>query len=151
MSVFTEKYEAFLMEFIKGRTMVLSSSENNKVTSRMMSIVLVNGLFYFQTDKTFRKYNQLISNPQVALCIDNIQIEGVCEEIGHPMDNSMFCNMYKKCFVGSFNAYSSLKNERLFVVKPIYVERWIYIDGVPFMETFDMQKHEYELTKYEGV
>ena len=67
--MFKEKFEEFLTEFNKGKTMVLSSSENNKVTSRMMSIVCINGLFYFQTDKTFRKYHQLISNPQVALCI----------------------------------------------------------------------------------
>lgn len=151
MSVFMEKYESFLMEFVKGKTMVLSSSENNKVTSRMMSIVHNNGLFYFQTDKTFRKYHQLISNPQIALCADNIQIEGVCKEIGHPMDNAAFCSIYKECFCGSFNRYSSLKNERLFVVEPTYVERWIYIDGVPFMETFDVEKQEYKLTKYEGV
>lgn len=151
MSVFTEKYEEFLIEFTKGKTMVLSSSEDNKVTSRMMSIVLVNGLFYFQTDKTFRKYNQLISNPQVALCTENIQIEGVCEEIGHPMANDLFCSVYKECFGGSFNRYSSLKNERLFVVKPTYVERWVYIDRVPFMETFNVENQEYELTKYEGI
>ncbi|MBO5165358.1 MAG: pyridoxamine 5'-phosphate oxidase family protein [Lachnospiraceae bacterium] len=151
MSVFMEKYESFLMEFAKGKTMVLSSSENNKVTSRMMSIVHNNGLFYFQTDKTFRKYHQLISNPQIALCADNIQIEGVCKEIGHPMDNAAFGSIYKECFCGSFNRYSSLKNERLFVVEPTYVERWIYIDGVPFMETFDVEKQEYKLTKYEGV
>lgn len=151
MSVFTEKYEEFLIEFNKGKTMVLSSSEGNKVTSRMMSIVLVNGLFYFQTDKTFRKYKQLISNPQVALCTENIQIEGVCEEIGHPMANDLFCSVYKECFCGSFNRYSSLKNERLFIVKPTYVERWIYIDGVPFMETFNVENQEYELTEYEGI
>lgn len=151
MSVFKEKFGEFLMEFNKGKTMVVSSSENDKVTSRMMSIVCISGLFYFQTDKTFRKYHQLISNPQVALCTENIQIEGVCEEIGHPMYNDLFCSIYKECFEGSFNRYSSLENERLFVVKPMYVERWIYIDGIPFMEFFNVEKQEYELTKYEGV
>ena len=149
MSVFKEKFEEFIMEFKKGKTMVLSSSENNKVTSRMMSIVCIDGLFYFQTDKTFRKYHQIISNPQVALCIENIQIEGVCEEIGHPMDNDLFCILYKECFGG--NRYSSLKNERLFVVKPSYIERWKYMDEVPYMELFDIEKQEYKLVKYEGV
>ena len=151
MDIFSAKYEAFLMEFNKGKTMVLSSSENNKVTSRMMSIVVFDGLFYFQTDKTSRKYHQLISNPQVALCAENIQIEGVCKEIGHPMDNDLFCSLYKGFFGGSFNRYSSLKNERLFVVKPTYVERWVYIDGVPFIEIFNVENQEYGLTKYEGV
>ncbi|MBQ7359554.1 MAG: pyridoxamine 5'-phosphate oxidase family protein [Lachnospiraceae bacterium] len=151
MDVFTEKYEEFLLEFTKGKTMVLSSSKDNKVTSRMMSVVLIDGLFYFQTDKTFRKYDQLISNPQVALCADNIQIEGVCEEIGHPMDNDWFCTVYKDCFEGSFNRYSFLKNETVFVVKPTYVERWMYVDGEPFIEIFNIEKQEYELTEYEGI
>ncbi len=151
MGVFTEKYEEFLLEFTNGKTMVLSSSKDNKVTSRMMSVVLIDGLFYFQTDKTFRKYNQLISNPQVALCAENIQIEGVCEEIGHPLNNNLFCDVYKECFEGSFNRYSSLENETVFVVKPTYVERWIYVDGVPFIEIFNVEKKEYGLGKYEGI
>ena len=151
MGIFEEKYNDFWTEFGNGKTMVLSSSENNKVSSRMMSVVCINKSFYFQTDKMLKKYHQLISNPQVALCIDNIQIEGVCEEIGHPMDNDSFCNTYKECFEGSFNRYSSLKNERLFVVKPMYIERWVYIEGVPFMETFDVTNSEYKLTKYEGA
>lgn len=150
MSVYTEKYEKLLTEFNKGKTMVLSSSENGRVSSRMMSIVFFDGLFYFQTDKTSRKYHQLISNPQVGLCADNIQIEGICGEIGHPMDNVRFCTIYKKCFSGSFNRYSSLRNERVFAVKPTHVERWLYIDDIPFIETYDMEKQQYELIEYRG-
>lgn len=41
MTEFEEKYNAFLAEFAKGKTMVLSSSENDKVTSRMMSVVCI--------------------------------------------------------------------------------------------------------------
>lgn len=150
MSIFKEKYESLLIELNKGKTMVLSTSENNKVSSRMMSIVCFDGLFYFQTDKNFRKYNQLISNPHVALCTENIQVEGICKEIGHPMDNPKFCKVYKDAFVSSFHKYSFLQNERLFVVKPTYIERWRYIDGIPFIEIFNVENKEYELNKYEG-
>lgn len=148
---FRDNYKNFLNEFGKGKHMVLSSSENDKVTSRMMSIVQSDGLFYFQTDKTFRKYTQLVSNPQIALCIDNIQIEGICEKIGHPMDNASFCRLYQECFNGSYERYSALNNERLFVVKPTYVERWLYIAGIPFVETFDVENQIHNLVKYEGV
>ena len=150
MSVYTEKYEELLTEFNKGKTMVLSSSENGRVSSRMMCIVFFDGLFYFQTDKTLRKYHQLISNPRVALCADNIQIEGICEETGHPINNIKFCNTFKTYFDGSFNHYSSLQNERLFAVKPTYVERWLYIGGVPFIETYDIKQQQYELIEYKG-
>lgn len=39
MRVFTEKFGNFTTEFPNGKTMVLSSSENNTVSSRMMRIV----------------------------------------------------------------------------------------------------------------
>ena len=148
--IFEEKYDAFLREFAKGKTMVLSTSENDKVSSRMMSVVCIGGEFYFQTDRTFRKYRQLAANPHVALCIDNIQIEGICRELGHPMDDPEFCAAFKECFAGSFRAYSSLENERLFAVKPSYIERWIYSKGVPFLEIFDMERQTYELEEYRG-
>ena len=151
MQLFQEKYEAVLAEFTRGKTMVLSTSVNNQVSSRMMSIVCINGSFYFQTDKTFRKYNQITLNPKVALCADNIQIEGICKEIGHPMDHAGFCKAYEARFGGSFRAYSYLKNERLFAVTPTYVERWIYQGSVPFLEIFHVNDQTYQLSKYEGT
>ena len=151
MDSFSEKVKLFFSDFGIGRKMVLSSSENNRVSSRMMSIVQIDGIFYFQTDMTMNKYHQIISNNNVALCIDNIQIEGICEEKGHPLNNPDFCNVFQECFKGSYDAYSSLKNERLFAVKPMYIERWIYKDSIPYIETFDMNSQQYSLARYSGV
>lgn len=151
MNTFSQKYKAFLLEFGKGRKMVLSTSENNRVSSRMMSIVQIDGMFYFQTDITFTKCYQLASNHNVALCIDNIQIEGISEEVGHPLQSAPFCDAFQECFRASYEAYSSLKNERLFSIKPIYIERWIYEDGIPYIETFDVNAQKYKLSRYIGV
>ena len=151
MNTFSQKYGTFLLEFGKGRQMVLSTSENNRVSSRMMSVVQIDGIFYFQTDITLNKYHQIVSNHNVALCIDNIQIEGTCEEIGHPLQFAPFCDIFQECFKVSFDAYSSLKNERVFLIKPIYIERWIYEDGIPYIETFNVKEQEYKLSRYVGV
>ena len=151
METFLYKYKAFLEDFGNGKTMVLSTSENNIVSSRMMSVIAIDGRFYFQTDRTFRKYRQLSNNHNVALCIDNIQIEGICKELGHPLDDSLFCEQFKKCFKGSYDAYTSLENERLFCVTPVHIQRWIYKDGIPYMETFDMNTEEYNISKYIGI
>ncbi|MDE6725958.1 MAG: pyridoxamine 5'-phosphate oxidase family protein, partial [Ruminiclostridium sp.] len=148
MSTFSQKYGSFLLEFGKGKKMVLSSSENSRVSSRMMSVVQIDGMFYFQTDITFKKYHQIVSNHNVALCIDNIQIEGICEEIGHPLQFAPFCNIFQECFKGSYDAYTSLQNERLFSIKPMYIERWVYEDGVPYLETFDIKTQEYKSSRY---
>lgn len=151
MSIFSDKFKIFLSDFGKGRKMVLSTSENNRVSSRMMSVVQISGEFYFQTDITMRKYHQISANGNVALCIDNIQIEGKCTEIGRPLDNTLFCDVFQECFKGSYDAYSALNNERLFVVKPSYIECWVYKERVPYIETFDMNSRQYSFDKYLGV
>lgn len=151
MNSFEEKYKAFLSEFGKARKMVLSTSKDNVVSSRMMSVVLMNGRFYFQTDVTSKKYSQLMSNKNAALCADNIQIEGICEENGHPRDNASFCSLFQECYKGSFEAYTMLKNERLFAVVPKYIERWVYKDNVPYIELFDIKAQSYKISRYNGI
>ncbi len=151
MSMFTDKYTRFLSDFGKGRKMVLSTTDGNTVSSRMMSVVLIDGLLYFQTDITFRKCSQLSVNRSAALCIDNIQIEGIAEELGHPLERPDFCERFSECFRGSYDAYTSLKNERLFRVTPTHVQRWLYIDGAPYIETFRLPDEKYEITEYKGI
>ena len=150
MDTFIKQYEAFLSDFGEGRTMVLSTSENDVVSSRMMSVVQLNGIFYFQTDVMLKKYRQLSVNPNAALCIDNIQLEGVCENLGHTLENEEFCSIFKKCFKGSYEAYTALKNERLFAFKPRYIERWVYRQGIPYIESFDIEAKAYHIERYSG-
>lgn len=148
---FLDKIRLFFSDFGKGRKMVLSTSENNRASSRMMSIIQIDRIFYFQTDIKMNKYHQIISNNNVALCIDNIQIEGICEEKGHPLKNIDFCNVFQECFKGSYDAYSSLKDERLFSVAPTYIERWVYKNGMPYIETFDIKNQQYSFDIYLGI
>ena len=102
---------------------VLATCYNNKVSARKMSFIIEDKYFYFQTDSTFRKYQDIKQNNYVALCIDNIQIEGLCEEIGHPLENIEFIKKFKKYFNSSFEAYSSLDSERLYIDKIEYVKK----------------------------
>ena len=148
MEQFKEKLEKLFMDIGSSRKMVLSTSYQGKVTSRMMSIIVLDGCFYFQTDRTFRKYEQMKKNSNVALCIDNFQIEGVCRELGHPSEHPDFCKEYEKSFKNSYDRYTSHAQERLFVVKPCYIQKWIYEDGEPFVEIFDLGEGSYSKTLY---
>lgn len=145
---FQEEYAKFMQSFGKAKTMVLSTALEDKVSSRMMSIIRINDKFYFQTDKNFRKYKQIKENPNVAVCIDNMQIEGHCKEIGRPMDYTEFDNLYREYFYNSHERYSALDKERLFEITPVFIERWLYIDGIPYMEVFDVNKGRYQLIQY---
>ena len=148
---FSEKYSDLMDQFGTSKKMVLSTAEKNIVSSRMMSVIQINGKLYFQTDKTFRKYRQIVQNPSVALCIDNIQIEGRCREIGRPLENNEFLQKFQRCFSDSYKRYSLLENEVLFEVTPTYIERWVYIDSVPFIEIYDISNEEYRLDEYKGI
>ncbi len=149
MKIFKEKLNDFYAEFGDSKIMVLSSAYENKVSSRMMSIVFINGRFYFQTDKNFRKYEQIISNPNIALCADNVQIEGVCKEVGKPSDNIKFIKIFKKKYEGSYEKYSNLKDEVLFEISPVYIERWLYIDNISYIEKFEFEKQRYTIDRYD--
>lgn len=127
---------------------VFATSCNDIVSARKMSFIIDGGLFYFQTDNTFRKYHDIKVNSHVALCLDNIQIEGICEELGHPLDNEKFISHFKKYFHSSYDAYSSLDSERLFVVKPSFIQRWNYIGGKPVIEQFYIDQCKYEEQYY---
>ena len=147
---FEEQLGRLMTEFGQGRTMVLSTAENGKVSSRMMSVVRLGRLFYFQTDTQLRKYAQLRQNPRAALCTDNIQLEGLCEETGRPLENEAFCEAFKACFPGSFKAYSALENERLFAFRPLFIERWVYKEQIPYLETYDLPARQYAAERYSG-
>ncbi len=147
--LFEQKLVEFYTQFGDSKLMVLSSACNDRVSSRMMSVVRVDGRFYFQTDKNFRKCKQIKSNPNIALCVDNIQIEGVCKEIGKPVDNADFIELFKRNYQSSCDRYSHLENEVLFEIIPNYIQRWLYIDEVSYIEKFEFSKQSYTIERYD--
>ena len=146
--IFEQNIKVLFNQLDDHGKMVLSTSLNDQVTSRMMSVIIQNRQFYFQTDITFRKCEQLQYNSNVALCTDNIQIEGICEQIGKPIDYDFFCRLFRQYFSGSYDRYTNLENERLFLVKPCFIQKWIYENGEPFIETFDFKTSKYTKKAY---
>lgn len=144
--------EQFWKEMGDSSKMVLSTcGKDGRVTSRTVCCVIINGVFYFQTDVRSTKAEQIAENANVALCVDNIQIEGVCTLRGEPEDYPEFLELLEKNFYSTYERYSMLENEVLYAVTPTRLERWIYDeDGTPFIARFDFEKHEYDIEKYEG-
>lgn len=148
--IFDEKLADFFKSFGRSAKMILATSLNDAASARTVSVVVYENLFYFQTDRTFRKYAQLTANKNVALCSDNIQVEGVCAEKGRPSDAEDFCVEYAAAFPASFSAYTGLQNERLFVVTPLFIQKWVYEDGAPYLEQFDLTQKTYKKQAYKG-
>jgi uncharacterized pyridoxamine 5'-phosphate oxidase family protein len=142
----------FFTRLGNAKKMVLATSENNKVTARNMSCVIVDGVIYFQTDKTFLKYRQISANPFVALCVDNIQIEGIAQSVGHPLncENVAFAALFQQNYKGSFDTYSHLKNEVVITVKHQKITLWEYENGNPVRVVFDIPNQIYSKQFYNG-
>lgn len=127
-----------------GKIMVLATSQNDRVTARAMSCIVFDEKIYFQTDKTFLKYQQIKSNPNVALCFSNVQLEGTAKTAGHPLDakNSRFAQLFEEQYKGSFDAYTHLKNEIVIEVDISQAVSWNYEGGRPYREFIDFKKNE---------
>lgn len=151
MNNFKIKLEEVFRQLGVSNTMVLATSLNNRVSARMMSFIMKDGKFYFQTDTAFHKYEDILGNANVALCKDNIQIEGNCKEIGKPMEIEWFKEMYSTYHSSSFQAYSSLENTRVFEITPVFIQRWNYVDGNPFIEKYELKEERLEIIDYLGV
>lgn len=77
-----------------SKIMALASCENNYPMVRNISALIYDDRIWFKTDKNFRKTQQLIANPRVALCWNGTQVEGtaritglVTEEPGRKFEN----------------------------------------------------------------
>lgn len=120
------------------KVMVLSTSFNDKVTSRSISVIKYEDAFYFQTSSKSRKYQQLINNSNVSLCINNISINGIASDIGTWNDNLKIKEVFKQFHLGSYNAYGTMESERVIKVKIIEIDIWEYLNNIPKHLTYNL-------------
>jgi hypothetical protein len=74
---------------------VLATSANDMVTARLMGL-MPNGLnLYAWTNRNARKHKQILENPNVAVVVGGVQVEGVAHMKGHPMDEPVFLEQFK--------------------------------------------------------
>lgn len=139
-----EEKRSELIAFIgKLKHLVLATCAEGRVTARTMSYVNIGLDIYFGTDNRFLKVNQIKQNPKVAICIENLQIEGTAEIMGHPSrpENTEFCEAYKQKNPRSFEMYTMTKNEVVIKVTPHFFTQWKYIDGKACREFYDPAKN----------
>lgn len=123
--------------------MVLSTCADNRVTSRPMSVVVIDGKFCCQTDRRYLKCSQIKANPNVALCVNNFSIEGQCHVIGRPLENSFFVEKMKECFPDAVSRWSELPTECVLEITPKLISAWSYDKNKPFIERWDFESISY--------
>jgi len=80
---YEENYNKVMERLKKEEIIVLATSYKDIVTARSVWFILYESSIYFVTSKAYTKYKQIEKNPNVALCLDNIQIEGIANIKGH--------------------------------------------------------------------
>ena len=117
----------------ENKNVSLATSSENNTTVRTISIIVYNKKIYFQTGIDLLKYKQICENKNVALCFENIQIEGMANIIGKPIDYGNIIELYKKHYEKSFETYSKLDKEILIEIIPRKITKWDYDNnGKPY-------------------
>ena len=151
MDKYNQKINEIFNQLQDHGKLILATTDNNKVSARNMSFIIYKQCFYFQTDIAFRKYKDIQTNNHVALCIDNIQIEGLCKELCHPSEHEMFKTLFQKYSSSSFEAYTFLPSERLFVIEPTFIQRWNYVNNLAVIEQLDIEQKKYTEEPYPQI
>lgn len=131
------KLEKETFEYLdKNKHIVLATCLEDEPTARTVSYIVLDNKIYFQTDINFDKCIQIESNENVALCIENYQIEGKAKILEHPFNekNKKFLDKFKNIHKSSFNKYSSLESEVVIEIEPIFITIWKYIDDKAYRE-----------------
>lgn len=140
---FSEKLPALWKKIGSHGVMVLSTCAENRVTSRPVSAVVIDGKFYCQTDENYLKYKQLMQNENAALSVKNFSVEGRCKIIGKPIDHEFFAQAMKKHFLPAYTRYSKLDAERVLEFTPTLIYSWSYELAKPYMEYWDFENLTY--------
>ena len=76
-------------EFLASKpAIVLATSLDGRVTARTVSMASEGLDVYFMSWGHHTKCIQIRGNPRVALCRDNVQIEGLAEILGSPLEET---------------------------------------------------------------
>lgn len=124
---FKEKYNEVMERLKNNDTIVLATSKKDVVSARSVWYVLYESSIYFFTAPAYAKIKQIEKNPNVALCLDNIQLKGTAFIKGHPLQKenekiTAYC-IEKHSGISEYNM--NRKNMVLVEVKIHRIEMWV--------------------------
>jgi len=149
MNGFQVEKDKVLKELASINFMVLATSKNDLVTARNMSIISTNCKIYFQTGTLMDKYDQIKNNANIALCTNNIQIQGIARDIGPWEKNQDLLELYKKKHNNSYELYGNMKTQTVIEITIKNIKKWDYKDGKPYIYYIDFNNETFENKEYD--
>lgn len=127
-------FEDFKNTINKEYVIYLATGENNNITMRAISAIMIDSDIYFYTGNTSEKYMQMQVNPNVAFSVGPLGIyygQGKVEILGRVLDekNKELKEIYQKKYEGAFEiaAPGEDMNTNEFVkIKLTILKEWIW-------------------------
>ena len=138
------------IEFLESHhTVIVATSNANKVTARTVTYATEGLDFYFMSWDHHEKILQIKENPNVALARDNISIIGVAEILGKALDekSKKAAEVTKKKHPKEFKIYCRIPGMIMVKVKPTYIKSWVRVDNKFFLEHLDLENKAAYLEK----
>jgi uncharacterized pyridoxamine 5'-phosphate oxidase family protein len=110
-----------------NRHMVLATSLNDTVTARTIDYVSSGLDIIFLSWGHHMKIIQINGNPKVALCRDNVQIQGVAKVLGNPFDekNKKYSILYSEKLPILFDNFADVPGMIFVKVTPTFFKTFI--------------------------
>lgn len=103
---YLELEDSFTQRIKSKNLCVLATSKDDNVRAGTMGYASdALDIYCFSGVKT-RKYTQIIANPNVAVVIGNLQIEGTASLGKHPFDEPEFLDIYREAYPEQFEIHS---------------------------------------------
>ena len=121
-----------------AKEMVLSTCSGSHVTSRVVSTACRGTTIIFLSWGHHTKCAQISENPNVAVCCNNMQLEGTAAVKGSPLDaqNSELMELYKEKQPELYRVFPNFKGMQLIevVIKTMtfYPPNTLFLDRIDF-------------------
>lgn len=113
----------------------LSTSKNDRVSSRPVSPLNIGLHLYVRTSAAARKAKEMLCNPNIAVCVGNFYFTGKARTLGSVFDdrNAEIKSAYILRYPDSFSSQDEFikSDEVFFEISIENVSEWIYEDGIP--------------------
>ena len=92
-----EELEKEIIEIIRNRPLkIIATSSGDSVTAREVRFISDGLNMFFLTDNRSRKYEQIKTNPNVAVAVGNLQIEAITKTKDQPLKESEFLELFQE-------------------------------------------------------
>ena len=130
---FLEEERKLFAQFEKGLNVVLSTSYNDFVTSRTVTLIPFKDALYLTSIRRPRaiKIEQIEKNPNVAICFNTTQITGTATIIGlvSAEQNAEITKIYKEKLPESFERFAVVPSAVLIKIDVSTCKSWKMVNN----------------------